>query len=215
MTQSARPMGRRSQRRDEPHLVEKLVKINRCATVVKGGRRFSFSALVVVGDRKGRVGLGYGKANEVPNAIEKAFKKARASMEPIALAGRTIPHEVIGHFGASKVWIKPASDGTGILAGNSVRAVLEAAGVADVLSKCYGSTNAINITKATMDGLRRLRSREDVARLRGVLLPGMRQPEAVPAADAAGAATAGSADAAKVAPADATGASAPGGPAAS
>lgn len=158
----------RRPRRDSDGLVEKVVKINRCATVVKGGRRFSFSALVVVGDRRGRVGYGYGKANEVPNAIEKAFKKARDAMAPIAVTDRTIPHEVIGRFGASRVVLKPAGKGTGIVAGNTVRAVVEAAGIYDIMSKSLGSTNPVNLVKAVMQGLNSLRTREDVMRLRGV-----------------------------------------------
>ena len=142
--------------------------INRCATVVKGGRRFSFSAIVVVGDRNGRVGIGYGKAREVPVAVEKGTKDARRKVESVTLEGTTLPHEVIGRCGASKVFMKPASPGTGIIAGSTVRTVLELAGVRDVLTKAYGSTNPINLVKATFQGLRSLRNKAQVAALRGV-----------------------------------------------
>ena len=141
--------------------------INRCATVVKGGRRFSFSAIVVVGDRNGRVGIGYGKAREVPMAVEKGTKDARRKVVPVTLEGTTLPHEVIGRCGASKVFMKPASAGTGIIAGSTVRTVLELAGVRDVLTKAYGSTNPINLVKATFQGLRSLRNKAQVAALRG------------------------------------------------
>jgi small subunit ribosomal protein S5 len=155
---------------EENGLQEHVVNIYRCAKVVKGGRRFSFSALVVVGDAQGRVGVGYGKANEVPPAVEKAKKIAAANMEPIALEGTTIPHRVVGHFGASKVVLVPAGAGTGVIAGASVRAVLEAAGVHDVLTKAYGSTSPKNLVQATMAGLRQLRTHEAVQDLRGVKL---------------------------------------------
>jgi small subunit ribosomal protein S5 len=142
--------------------------IRRCAAVIKGGRRFSFAAVVVVGDRNGRVGIGYGKAREVPIAIEKAGKNARTKVRSVTLRGTTIPHEIIGHCGASKVFMKPAAPGTGIIAGASVRAVLELAGVRDVLTKAYGSTNPVNLVKAAFDAVLRLRSKAQVAALRGV-----------------------------------------------
>ncbi len=149
---------------------EKVVNIYRSATVVKGGRRFSFGALVVVGDRAGQVGVGYGKANEVPQAVEKGIKNARKDMRPISLKGTTMPHQVVGRYGASKVVLVPASEGTGVIAGSSVRAVLELAGVHDVLTKSHGSTSPKNLVKATLDGLMRLRSAEQVEALRGVSL---------------------------------------------
>jgi small subunit ribosomal protein S5 len=142
--------------------------IRRCAAVVKGGRRFSFSAMVVVGDRNGSVGVGFGKANEVPPAVEKAKKDATKHLKKVPLRGRTIPHPVTGRFGASMVRLLPASPGTGVIAGSSARAVLELAGVQDVLTKSYGSTNVINLVKATLDGLLQLRNRESIERLRGV-----------------------------------------------
>lgn len=142
--------------------------INRCATVVKGGRRFSFSAVVVVGNRNGSVGIGYGKAREVPMAVEKASKDARRNLTTVKLAGTTITHEIIGRQGASRVFMKPARPGTGIIAGSSVRTVLELAGVRDALTKAYGSTNPMNLVKATLNALTRLRDRKQVAELRGV-----------------------------------------------
>lgn len=147
---------------------EIVVRVYRCATVVKGGRRFSFGALVVVGDRHGKVGVGYGKANEVPNAVEKATKAARRAMISVKLAGTTIPHQVTGKFGASKVTLIPAGEGTGVIAGASVRAVMELAGVKDVLTKCYGSTSPKNLVKAAFEALVSLRSKDEVARLRDV-----------------------------------------------
>jgi len=147
---------------------DQVVKVYRCATVVKGGRRFSFSALVVVGDRNGRVGIGYGKANEVPNAVEKAAKSARHNMVKINLSGTTIPHRVLAKYSASKVLLIPASEGTGVIAGDSVRAVMELAGVKDVLTKVYGSTSPKNLVKAAFKGLISLRSRESVEKLRDV-----------------------------------------------
>ncbi len=136
--------------------------------MVKGGRRFSFAALVVVGDRGGTVGIGYGKANEVPLAVEKAIKDAKKSLHKIALVGRTIPYHVTGKYRATKITLVPASPGTGVIAGSSARAVLEYAGVQDVLTKVFGSTSAKNVVKATMDGLLKLRSKEMVESLRGV-----------------------------------------------
>jgi len=154
-----------------------MVKLYRCATVVKGGRRFSFGALVVVGDRNGRVGYGYGKANEVPPAVEKGIKQGSRSLIKISLRGSTIPHRIEGRFGASRILMLPASEGTGVIAGSTARAVLELAGVRDVLTKCYGSTSPKNLVKATIDGLRRLRTRKDIERMRGVKLDLAPEPE--------------------------------------
>jgi small subunit ribosomal protein S5 len=154
-------------------LEEHVVKIRRCAAVVKGGRRFSFNALVVVGDRHGRVAWGYGKANEVPPAVEKATKDAQESLRRqarIQLRGETIPHRVIGRFGGSRVVLVPAGPGTGVKAGAGVRDVLEACGIHNILTKTHGSTNPINLVKATIQGLLALRTREETARLRGVNL---------------------------------------------
>jgi small subunit ribosomal protein S5 len=151
-------------------LEERVVKIRRCAAVVKGGRRFSFNALVVVGDKRGRVGWGYGKANEVPPAVEKAVKDAQRSMVRVSLKGATIPHRVIGKFGSTKVILVPAGPGTGVKAGPGVRDVLEACGVHNILTKAHGSTNQINLVKATIAGLQQLRTKEDVERFRGVKL---------------------------------------------
>ncbi len=153
---------------EEKPLEDTVVKVFRCAKVVKGGRRFSFAALVVVGDRDGTVGVGYGKANEVPLAVEKGVKDAKKSLNKIALLERSIPHQVIGRFGATKITLVPASPGTGVIAGSSARAVLEYAGVQDVLTKVYGSTSAKNVVKATLNGLLKLRSRELIESLRGV-----------------------------------------------
>jgi len=159
------------------------VGVYRTAATIKGGRRFSFSAMVVCGDRQGRVGLGYGKANQVPNAIEKAQKKAKRVMRKFPLTGTTIPHEVTGRFGACTVRLVPASPGTGVIAGAAVRAILDLVGVQDCLSKAYGSTNNKNLTKAVINGLSQLRSRETVQSLRKVELEKTRteqSQEAVP-----------------------------------
>lgn len=147
---------------------EKVIQIRRCACVVKGGRRFSFTALVVVGDKNGKVGWGYGKAIEVPVAVEKAAKVANRRMISVPLSGGTLPHQVWGHYGTARILLIPAKPGTGIKAGEAVRSVVESVGITDILTKCFGSTNPINLIKATFDGLRQLRTREDVARLRGV-----------------------------------------------
>src|SRR5436309_84670 len=149
-------------------LEERVVKIRRCAAVVKGGRRFSFNAMVVVGDKKGRVGWGYGKANEVPPAVEKAVKDAQRSMITVAVRNQTIPHRVVGKFGSTRVVLVPAGPGTGVKAGPGVRDVLEACGVHNILTKAHGSTNQINLVKATIKGLQMLRTKEDIERLRGV-----------------------------------------------
>jgi len=151
---------------EPPEFTEKVVHINRCAKVVKGGRRFSFSSLVVAGNQKGRVGVGFGKANEVPEAIRKGTERAHKALEDITLDGDTIPHEVLGVSGGGKVLLKPASAGTGVIAGGGVRAVLEMAGVKNVLSKSLGSNNPRAMVNATLDGLRQLRSREQIQKIR-------------------------------------------------
>jgi small subunit ribosomal protein S5 len=169
MTQ-ARTAGLPRDRDDSGGMDENVIRVYRCSAVVKGGRRFSFAALVAVGDRRGRVGIGYAKAREVPPAVDKARKRASAALQRVTLVGSTIPHEITGHFGASKVRLIPASEGTGLIAGESVRAILDLAGVKDCLTKVYGSTSPKNVAKAVIDGLSRLRSREAVENLRGVAL---------------------------------------------
>ncbi len=151
---------------EKSNLIERIVQVSRVAKVVKGGRRFSFSALVVVGDGKGQVGVGLGKSKEVPDAIKKATEKARKSMIPVTLAGGTIPHETLGHYGAGVVLLKPASQGTGVIAGGPVRAVLEAAGVHNILTKSLGTSNAHNVVKATLDAIRQLRDPKERERER-------------------------------------------------
>ena len=164
---------RRDNRRDQPQntgdgpqMIEKVVFINRCAKVVKGGRRFSFAALTVVGDQKGNIGVGYGKANEVPDAIKKSTEHAKKKLMHVKLKGDTIPHDVTGHFDGGVVLLKPASPGTGLIAGGGVRAVLEAAGIKNVLTKSMGSKNHIAVVNATVNALLQLRLAEDFAKLR-------------------------------------------------
>lgn len=158
----------RQQQIEESGLIDKVVRINRVAKVVKGGRNFSFSALVVVGDGDGSVGFGLGKATEVPEAIKKGMEKAKRNMVKISLLNGTVPFEVLGKAGAGRVLLKPASPGTGLIAGGGIRAVLEAVGVTDILTKCIGTHNTQNIVRATMDGLQSLCTKEEVARRRGL-----------------------------------------------
>ena len=153
---------------EEQNLIDKVVHINRVAKVVKGGRRFSFSAIVVVGDGKGQVGFGLGKANEVPEAIRKGFEQAKKTMIKVDLAGTTVPHQMIGHTGAGSVLLKPAAKGTGVIAGGPVRAVVEAAGVQDILSKVLGSNNPHNVVRATIAALKKMRRAKTVAQERGI-----------------------------------------------
>src|SRR6478735_92512 len=154
--------------KDDSGLTEKVVFINRCAKVVKGGRRFSFSALVVSGDKAGKVGFGFGKANEVSEAIRKASESAKKSLIKVATQENTIPHEVIGEHGGGRVLLRPASPGTGIIAGGGVRAVVEAAGIRDILAKSLGSSNHANVVKATLEALRQLRLKEEIFKVRGI-----------------------------------------------
>ena len=151
-------------------LIDRVVKIKRCAAVVKGGRRFSFAAMVVVGNGNGKVGWGYGKANEVPPSVEKANKQAGREMIEVPLVNGTLPHQIKGQFGAAKVILIPAGPGTGVIAGAAVRAVCEVAGITDILTKSFGTNNPVTLVKATMEGLGKLRTRQDVERLRGVTL---------------------------------------------
>jgi small subunit ribosomal protein S5 len=161
----------RGDKADKSGLSEKVVFINRCAKVVKGGRRFSFSALIVTGDRAGKVGCGFGKANEVSEAIRKASESAKKSMVKVAVRENTIPHEVTGEFGGGRVLLKPASPGTGVIAGGGVRAVVEAAGIRDVLAKSLGSNNHANVVKATIGALQQLRQRDEIYKIRGIAIP--------------------------------------------
>ncbi len=169
----AKRTGRKSESDDslsKSGLIDKVVKIKRCAAVVKGGRRFSFAAMVVVGDGKGRVGWGYGKANEVPPAVEKAVKQAQRGMLQVSLTEGSIPHPVQGHYGAAKVLLVPAGAGTGIIAGDAVRAVCEAVGITNILTKSFGTTNPVALVKAAFRAMDQLRTVQEVERLRGVSL---------------------------------------------
>lgn len=163
-------MNARREMRDSGGLMERVIRVNRVAKVVKGGKRFHFQALTVVGDGKGKVGMGQAKANEVQPAVEKAVKVARRNLVVVAMSGDTIPHAVWGRFSASRVYLQPAMKGTGVKAGGTVRAVLECTGIQNILTKVHGNANPINLVKATLDGLTSLRTREEVERLRGVTL---------------------------------------------
>jgi small subunit ribosomal protein S5 len=156
----------RNSNAEDSEFEDRVIHINRCAKVVKGGRRFSFAAIVVVGDKKGQVGLGLGKAGEVPEAIKKATKQARKNLMKVPLAGTTIPHEVVGHFGASQVLMKPAPEGSGVIASSSVRAILECAGIQNILTKSLKRDNPHNVVRATLAGLQSLRSFDEIARVR-------------------------------------------------
>ena len=156
----------RKPRRDQKEFEEQVVAINRVTKVVKGGRRFRFAALVVVGDRKGRVGIGTGKANEVPDAIKKAIEDAKKNVFTVPIVGTTIPHDIVGNYGAGSVFMRPATEGTGVIAGGAVRAVVELAGVEDIVSKCVGSRTPINVIHATMEALKQLKTINSVARMR-------------------------------------------------
>jgi small subunit ribosomal protein S5 len=160
-------LAEKAEKNNSEGMIEKLVQVNRVSKVVKGGRIFSFTALTVVGDGKGKVGFGRGKAREVPAAIQKAMEAARRNMIEVDLKGSTIQYPIRAHHGASKIYMQPASDGTGVIAGGAMRAVLEIAGVQNVLAKCYGSTNPVNVVRATFKGLKNMRSADDVAAKRG------------------------------------------------
>ena len=159
---------RNNRQRDEKEFEERVVNINRVTKVVKGGRRFRFSALVIVGDKKGRVGFGTGKAQEIPDAIKKAVDAAKSSLINVPIVGTTIPHETTGVFGAGRVVMLPASEGTGVIAGGAVRSIFELAGINDILSKSFGTATPINVVRATFEGLKQLRTAEEVAKLRGI-----------------------------------------------